>query len=208
MTGWSRTTATAFADSPRSWARTRAISENRLRLADAPGGDPPARVFAQGHPVPCLRADEGRGSQEAPPAGRPGRQRRAVARQAQAEDRRPPGTRRSTETKRVDRRSAAEALPAGRRSGAQRRPGHGPRRRGGHQPGRAPGRSRRSREDSLLEAKQGLADSLEEFFGVLRQKDVLDSIGDVDRANLAKYLMIAKLRLENAIAMVRSGEIS
>ena len=64
------------------------------------------------------------------------------------------------------------------------------------------------REDSLLEAKQGLADSLEEFFGVLRQKDVLESIGDVDRANLAKYLMIAKLRLENAIAMVRSGEIS
>jgi len=63
-------------------------------------------------------------------------------------------------------------------------------------------------EDSLLEAKQGLADSLEEFFGVLRQKDVLDSIGEVDRANLAKYLMIAKLRLENAIAMVRSGEIS
>jgi ParB family transcriptional regulator, chromosome partitioning protein len=63
-------------------------------------------------------------------------------------------------------------------------------------------------EDSLLDAKQGLADSLEEFFGVLRQKDVLESIGDVDRANLAKYLMIAKLRLENAIAMVRSGEIS
>jgi hypothetical protein len=61
------------------------------------------------------------------------------------------------------------------------------------------------REDSLLEAKQGLADSLEELFGVLRQKDVLESIGDVDRANLAKYLMIAKLRLENAIALVRSG---
>ncbi len=62
------------------------------------------------------------------------------------------------------------------------------------------------REDSLLDAKQGLADSLEELFGVLRQKDVLDSIGDVDRANLAKYLVIAKLRLENAIALVRSGD--
>jgi ParB/RepB/Spo0J family partition protein len=61
------------------------------------------------------------------------------------------------------------------------------------------------REDSLLEAKQGLADSLEELFGVLRQKDVLESIGDVDRANLAKYLTIAKLRLENAIALVRSS---
>ncbi len=62
------------------------------------------------------------------------------------------------------------------------------------------------REDSLLEAKQGLADSLEELFGVLRQREVLDGIGDVDRANLAKYLVIAKLRLENAIALVRSGE--
>ena len=29
--------------------------------------------------------------------------------------------------------------------------------------------------------------------------------GDVDRGNLAKYLTIAKLKLENAIAMVRSG---
>ena len=32
------------------------------------------------------------------------------------------------------------------------------------------------------------------------------SIGDVDRANLAKYLTIAKLKLENAIAVVRTGE--
>ena len=64
------------------------------------------------------------------------------------------------------------------------------------------------RDDSLLEAKQGLADAVEELFGVLRQKDVLESIGDVDRANLAKYLTIAKLRLENAIALVRSGEVS
>jgi ParB/RepB/Spo0J family partition protein len=64
------------------------------------------------------------------------------------------------------------------------------------------------REDSLLVAKQGLADALEELFGVLRQKDVLESIGDVDRSNLAKYLMIAKLRLENAIALIRSGDTS
>ena len=32
------------------------------------------------------------------------------------------------------------------------------------------------------------------------------SIGAIDRANLAKYLTIAKLRLENAIAMVRSDD--
>jgi hypothetical protein len=32
------------------------------------------------------------------------------------------------------------------------------------------------------------------------------SISEVDRSNLAKYLTIAKLRLENAIALVRSGD--
>ena len=41
---------------------------------------------------------------------------------------------------------------------------------------------------------------------MLRAPDVVRSIPDTDRANLAKYLTIAKLKLENAIAMVRSGE--
>ena len=39
---------------------------------------------------------------------------------------------------------------------------------------------------------------------VLQAPDVVRGIGAIDRANLAKYLMIAKLRLENAIAVVRS----
>ena len=42
--------------------------------------------------------------------------------------------------------------------------------------------------------------------GVLRAPDVVRSIPEIDRANLAKYLTIAKLKLENAIAMVRSGD--
>ena len=62
-------------------------------------------------------------------------------------------------------------------------------------------------EDSLVDAKQDLADALEAFVGILRAPDVLGSIGTVDRANLAKYLTIAKLRLENAIALVRSGDL-
>ena len=41
---------------------------------------------------------------------------------------------------------------------------------------------------------------------MLRSPDAVRSIPDVDRANLAKYLTIAKLRLENAIAIVRSGD--
>jgi ParB-like chromosome segregation protein Spo0J len=61
------------------------------------------------------------------------------------------------------------------------------------------------RDDSLVSAKQHLADAVESFIEVLSAPDVMGSIADVDRANLAKYLTIAKLRLENAIALVRRG---
>ncbi|HET7726495.1 MAG TPA: ParB/RepB/Spo0J family partition protein [Candidatus Limnocylindrales bacterium] len=61
-------------------------------------------------------------------------------------------------------------------------------------------------DDSLIAAKQQLADAVEEVLGVIRSREVLDSIGQVDRANLAKYLTIAKLRLENAIAVLRTGD--
>ncbi|MFI5225864.1 MAG: ParB/RepB/Spo0J family partition protein [Candidatus Limnocylindrales bacterium] len=61
-------------------------------------------------------------------------------------------------------------------------------------------------DDSLVTAKQQLADAVEDLVGVLLAPTVMESIGPVDRANLAKYLTITKLRLENAIALVRSGE--
>ena len=40
----------------------------------------------------------------------------------------------------------------------------------------------------------------------LRSQDALRGATDIDRQNFAKYLTIAKLKLENAIAVVRSGE--
>ena len=61
-------------------------------------------------------------------------------------------------------------------------------------------------DDSLVSAKQQLADAVDELVGVLRADDVVAGIGIVDRANLAKYLTILKLKLENAIALVRSGD--
>ena len=61
-------------------------------------------------------------------------------------------------------------------------------------------------DDSLVSAKQQLSEAVEELVGVLRMPDVVATIGPVDRANLAKYLTIAKLKLENAIALVRSGD--
>ena len=61
-------------------------------------------------------------------------------------------------------------------------------------------------DQSLVLAKQRLAEAIEELVGVLRAPDVIGGIPDTDRTNLAKYLTIAKLKLENAIAAVRSGE--
>jgi ParB/RepB/Spo0J family partition protein len=62
-------------------------------------------------------------------------------------------------------------------------------------------------EDSLVNAKQNLADAVEELIGVIGDPTVRGSIPATDRANLAKYLTIAKLRLENAIALVRLDDV-
>jgi ParB family chromosome partitioning protein len=61
-------------------------------------------------------------------------------------------------------------------------------------------------DDSLVTARHQLADAVEDLVAVLRAPDVIGSMPDIDRANLAKYLTIAKLKLENAIAVVRSGD--
>src|SRR5205085_11249439 len=74
-------------------------------------------------------------------------------------------------------------------------------------PGWAPGHSNQPlTDDSLVAAKQQLAEAVEDLIDVLKAPALLGTIADTDRSNLAKYLTIAKLRLENAIAMVRSGE--
>jgi ParB family chromosome partitioning protein len=70
----------------------------------------------------------------------------------------------------------------------------------------ATGRVEPLKDDSLHAAKQQLNNAVEELLGVLRDPSLLGTITSTDRANLAKYLTIAKLRLENAIAVVRSGD--
>jgi ParB family chromosome partitioning protein len=61
-------------------------------------------------------------------------------------------------------------------------------------------------DDSLVTAKQQLNEAVEDLLDVIRNPEVLGAIGPVDRTNLAKYLTIAKLRLENAIAVIRTGD--
>jgi hypothetical protein len=63
-------------------------------------------------------------------------------------------------------------------------------------------------DDSLVNAKQGLTEAVEELIGVLGDPGVRNSIAPTDRQNLAKYLTIAKIRLENAIALVRSDDLN
>lgn len=64
----------------------------------------------------------------------------------------------------------------------------------------------RTSDGDLQAAKERLAEALDELSAALRTQDALRGASDVDRQNFAKYLTIAKLKLENAIAVVRSGE--
>ena len=59
-------------------------------------------------------------------------------------------------------------------------------------------------DDALLASKGRLAEAVEEMVDLLRQQDILEEIPDVNRDNLAKYLTITKLKLENAIAIIRA----
>ena len=176
--------------------------ENRLRLADAPRGDPRAGVCAQRHPVPRLRAAEGRRPEEAPPAGRPGRPRRAVAGQASREDRRPPARRRPIEELEDESRSCRSRRPQRPRSRRPRRR----RARAGWTGQRQERASSSLSDDSLVQARHAARRRRRGARRGPPRPDVVRSIPEIDRANLAKYLTIAKLKLENAIAMVRSGD--
>lgn len=64
------------------------------------------------------------------------------------------------------------------------------------------------RDDSLVSAKHNLATALDDLASLIGSAEVMSEIGETDRTNLAKYLTIAKIRLENAITVVRSGRAS
>lgn len=63
----------------------------------------------------------------------------------------------------------------------------------------------RAADDALLDTKGRLADAVEDLVDLLRQPEVIEEIPDVNRDNLAKYLTITKLKIENAIAIIRAS---
>jgi len=59
-------------------------------------------------------------------------------------------------------------------------------------------------DDSLIAVRAELTAAMSDLVAVL-QSDVMKNIDETDRQNLAKFLMIVKVRLENAIGLVKRG---
>jgi ParB family chromosome partitioning protein len=67
-----------------------------------------------------------------------------------------------------------------------------------------PGTRRPLSDDSLIAVRAQVADSISELIAVI-QSDVVKTIDETDRQNLIKFLMISRVRLENAIGLIRRG---
>jgi ParB family transcriptional regulator, chromosome partitioning protein len=62
----------------------------------------------------------------------------------------------------------------------------------------------RATDDALVENRARLAGAIDELVDLLHQREVIDEIPDTNRDNLARYLTVTKLKLENAIAIIRA----
>jgi ParB family transcriptional regulator, chromosome partitioning protein len=78
-----------------------------------------------------------------------------------------------------------------------------PRRRGRTAAGHAA--SVKAADDALMGARAKLAEGVDDLVDILRQPELMEQIPDVNRANFAKHLTITKLKIENAIAIMRAG---
>jgi ParB family chromosome partitioning protein len=164
--------------------------ENRLRLADAP---PEIRELVS------LRKDSLSHAYELMKVEDPKKRRRLAAQVARGE---------LTLIKlrdKIEGRRPRAAIATNDGDVADAAPTTAPMARAGEAEGWATPRSAPAiTDDSLMDAKQGLADAVENLVALLRSPELRGAIPVTDRANLAKYLTIAKLKLENAIAIVRS----
>jgi ParB family chromosome partitioning protein len=63
----------------------------------------------------------------------------------------------------------------------------------------------RAADDALMESRSKLAEGVDDLVSILRQPEMMEQIPEVNRANFAKHLTITKLKIENAIAILRAG---
>ncbi len=62
----------------------------------------------------------------------------------------------------------------------------------------------KSTDDALVNNRARLAGAVDELVDLLHDRDLIDQIPDTNRDNLARYLTVTKLKLENAIAIIRA----
>ena len=62
----------------------------------------------------------------------------------------------------------------------------------------------RAADDALMVNRGKLADAIDELVELLRHPDVIEQIPDTNRDNMARSLTVTKLKLENAIAIIRA----
>jgi ParB family chromosome partitioning protein len=60
-------------------------------------------------------------------------------------------------------------------------------------------------DDALMGARSKLAEGVDDMVEILRQPELMEQIPSVNRDNFVKHLTITKLKIENAIAIIRAG---
>ena len=86
---------------------------------------------------------------------------------------------------------------------AEGEPEHAPRRRAKTAAGHVV--AAREADDALMGARAKLAEGMDDMIDVLRQPELMEQIPSVNRENFVKHLTITKLKIENAIAIIRAG---
>jgi ParB family transcriptional regulator, chromosome partitioning protein len=152
--------------------------ENRLRLSDAP---------ADIRELLSLRKDTISHAYELMKIGDERKRRRLAKRVAAGEL--------SLARLRVITGGAAEPAPGGDASAAKRRA----------KTVAGEVAAAKAADDALMGAREKLAGGIDDLVELLRQPEVMEQIPEVNRANFAKHLTITKLKIENAIAIIRAG---
>lgn len=65
--------------------------------------------------------------------------------------------------------------------------------------------TQKAADDALMGARAKLAEGVDDLVAILREPQMMEQIPEVNRANFAKHLQITKLKIENAIAIMRAG---
>jgi ParB family transcriptional regulator, chromosome partitioning protein len=60
-------------------------------------------------------------------------------------------------------------------------------------------------DEALMHARSKLAEGVDDLVDILRRPEMMEQIPEVNRTNFAKHLTITKLKIENAIAIMRAG---